>query len=257
MQILLLVVKWQIVKANGRPCLMEKVTSKHQTIWYSPDLLAQVPQGELFEIFDADYWQRKNAITGSAQGRGTTWFIQLEHIQGALRHYRRGGLFGKLVEDNYCFKGWESTRCAMEMQVLTTLAEAGVNVPRPIAARAVKKGLFYQADLLSERIEGAKDLVNILTKQSVSKSLYHRIGHEIRKMHDAGVNHTDLNIHNILLDKQQKVWIIDFDKCYQQSGQDWKESNLNRLKRSFMKEVNKRKIHWQESDWQFLAEGYD
>lgn len=32
------------------------------------------------------------------------------------------------------------------------------------------------------------------------------------KMHIASVNHTDLNIHNILIDDQGKVWAIDFDK---------------------------------------------
>ncbi len=39
---------------------------------------------------------------------------------------------------------------------------------------------------------------------------------EVRKMHDAGVNHTDLNIHNILLDTTKRV-IIDFDKCGHQA----------------------------------------
>ena len=75
-------------------------------------------------------------------------------------------------------------------------------------------------------------------------------------MHDAGVNHTDLNIHNILLDTSQNVWIIDFDKCGHQAGDDWKEGNLNRLKRSFLKEVNKRQIQWQEPDWEPLLQGY-
>ncbi|MBJ6889142.1 lipopolysaccharide kinase InaA family protein, partial [Vibrio cholerae] len=36
---------------------------------------------------------------------------------------------------------------------------------------------------------------------------------------------------------QEKVWIIDFDKCYVQSGHSWKQGNLKRLKRSFEKEI--------------------
>ena len=63
----------------------------------------------------------------------------------------------------------------------------------------------------------------------------------------------DLNIHNILLDEDEKVWIIDFDKCYQQSGEKWKQSNLARLKRSFEKEVGKRQIKWSQSDWKNLG----
>ena len=75
-------------------------------------------------------------------------------------------------------------------------------------------------------------------------------------MHQAQVNHTDLNIHNILLDKQGKVWLIDFDKCYVQAGESWKNSNLQRLLRSFNKELNKRQIKWREADWQCLANAY-
>ncbi|GAM63818.1 3-deoxy-D-manno-octulosonic acid kinase [Vibrio ishigakensis] len=59
-----------------------------------------------------------------------------------------------------------------------------------------------------------------------------------------------------MLDDRDKVWIIDFDKCYQQDGEEWKQDNLERLKRSFFKEVERFGIHWQESDWDSLIEGY-
>lgn len=147
-------------------------------------------------------------------------------MQAALRHYRRGGLFGKLVKDNYWFSGWEQTRCAQEFQLLLTLINADVHVPRPIAARAVKSGLTYQADLLSERIPNARDLVSILQEKPLPEGMYQKIGQEIAKMHNAGVNHTDLNIHNILIDDKDKVWIIDFDKCRKQEHGDWKKQNL-------------------------------
>ena len=55
----------------------------------------------------------------------------------------------------------------------------------------------------------------------------------------------------------ENVWIIDFDKCYQQKGDEWKENNLSRLTRSFHKEVNKRHIHWSEDEWHYLLEGYN
>ncbi|MEZ9158419.1 3-deoxy-D-manno-octulosonic acid kinase [Vibrio lentus] len=235
---------------------METISTKNQTIWYDPELLAQVPEDDIAQIFEAEYWRKREAISGSAKGRGTTWFIQLDGIQAALRHYRRGGLFGKLVADQYRFSDWESTRCAMELNVLKALANAGVNVPKPIAARAIKSGLLYRADLMSERIPNAKDLVDVLVNGPIDADIYRRIGQEVRKMHDAGVNHTDLNIHNILLDTSQNVWIIDFDKCGHQAGDDWKEGNLNRLKRSFLKEVNKRQIQWKESDWEPMLKGY-
>jgi 3-deoxy-D-manno-octulosonic acid kinase len=76
-------------------------------------------------------------------------------------------------------------------------------------------------------------------------------------MHDAGVNHTDLNIHNILLDDKGMVWIIDFDKCFNQSGDGFKQSNLQRLLRSFQKETLKNGIHWQRENFTALMSGYE
>ncbi|EEX30765.1 MULTISPECIES: 3-deoxy-D-manno-octulosonic acid kinase [Vibrio] len=229
---------------------MKTVQLDNQTIWYDETLLKEDPK----RVFDAGFWQNAGKVIGSAQGRGTTWFVQTETIEAALRHYRRGGLFGKLVEDSYLFSSWEKTRSYQEFQLLNTLIEAGVNVPRPIAARTVKSGVTYKADLLSEKIPNARDLVSILMEKPLPAEMYQKIGQEIRKMHDAQVNHTDLNIHNILIDEQDKVWIIDFDKCYQQSGNGWKLSNLDRLKRSFEKEVGKGGIHWKLDDFQHLKQ---
>jgi len=212
---------------------------------------------DIEDCFDAQFWQNSNKVIGSAQGRGTTWFVQLEKLQGALRHYRRGGLFGKIISDHYIFSGWDKTRSVAEFYLLQQLSEAGVNVPRPIAARVQKHHFCYQADLLSEKIPDAQDLVAILQQRTLSEAEYVAIAVQIKKMHQVQVNHTDLNIHNILLDKQGKVWLIDFDKCYQQSGDDWKESNLQRLLRSFNKELNKRHIKWSVSDWTLLTNAYE
>lgn len=227
---------------------MKIIKNKKQIIWYDDSILIDSPE----QCCDPEYWQQQNKVIGSAQGRGTTWFVALGAMDAALRHYRRGGLFGKLIKDHYIFTGWEQTRSYKEFQLLNTLIEAGVNVPKPIAARSVKRTFCYQADLLSQKIPNARDLVAILQEKPLSKEIYQKIGNEIRKMHAVQVNHTDLNIHNILIDDNDKVWIIDFDKCYQQKGDEWKENNWDRLKRSFIKEVNKRGIYWKEEEWTYL-----
>lgn len=230
---------------------MKSVQIQNQMIWFDEELIAS---SEVEHVFDLSYWQQKNSIVGSAQGRGTTWFLQLDGLQAALRHYRRGGLFGKLIADSYWFQGWEKTRCFQEWQLLALMREQGIQVPSPIAARATKSGMSYSADLLSEKIPNAQDLVSILGKQPLGAAMYRKIGDEIRKMHRAQVNHTDLNIHNILIDDKDKVWLIDFDKCYQQSGDAWKQANWDRLKRSFEKEQKKRQIHWSAAEFELLLD---
>ncbi len=231
---------------------MQTIKEPTFRIWFEPSLIKEPSNLH----FTADYWAGQNKVIGSAQGRGTTYFLQLDSLQAALRHYRRGGLFGKLVQDSYWFCGWENTRSYQEYQVLLHLKRNGVNVPTPVAAFAQKTGLTYKADLISEKINHARDLVEVLSTQSLPAGTYQLIGNEIAKMHLAGVNHTDLNIHNILLDAQGVVWIIDFDKCALNASSSKMQGNLERLHRSFAKELNKRNIQWSEQDWQYLLQGY-
>ena len=242
-----------------RGLLLKVCELSKQVIWYDETLIADVTE----PVFDPEYWCVKNKVIGSAQGRGTTWFVQINTLPAALRHYRRGGLFGKIIKDYYWFTKWQKTRSCEEFQLLQYLVDAGVNVPKPIAARAVKRFLCYQADILTQKIEGAQDLVAILRKTKLDANTYQLIGQQIKRLHNADVNHTDLNIHNILLDKNNKVWIIDFDKCHlepssAQYDSTWKKSNLNRLLRSFQKELNKCSINWQQnSDWVAFESGYN
>lgn len=232
---------------------MQTLKFDNQQIWFDESVISK-EQAKF--AFDVSYWQKQGRVVGSATGRGTTWFVELDSIQAALRHYRRGGLLGKLVEDSYVYLGSKNSRSYQELELLRKLRDAGVNVPRPIAARSVKKGFTYHADLLSERILNAKDLATILRDKPLSEAMYQKVGQEIAKMHNTNVNHTDLNIHNILIDDQETVWIIDFDKCCQKKDGDWKQNNLDRLKRSFMKELNKYQIHWKESDFDELVKYY-
>ncbi len=233
--------------------MIQQHQDNNQVIWFDDEFIADPSQ----PIFDPEYWQAVNKIVGSASGRGTTWFVQLKNTQAALRHYRRGGLFGKLIDDQYWFSSWELTRSVQELKLLQHLHQAGVNVPRPIAAHAVRLGLTYKADILIERIPNASDLVTQLQEKSLSSAVYSRIGCEIAKMHQANVNHTDLNIHNLLLDHEQRVFIIDFDKCHIGVSEQVKKTNLERLKRSFIKESNKVGIHWTSSDFTSLLQGYE
>lgn len=212
-----------------------KIESKN--IVYDENYLAK---DNVNDFFSPELLHDKGLITGSARGRGITWFVQLDGLQAALRHYYRGGLLGKVMKDCYFYTGLKNTRCFQEFTLLKYLRDNGVNVPIPIAARVSRGVLFYQADLLSEKICEAQDLITILKKGPISSDMYKKIGHEIAKMHNANVNHTDLNIHNILIDNDDKVWIIDFDKCYLSNKRKYKSNNIIRLFRSFRKEIKKR-----------------
>ncbi len=84
-----------------------------------------------------EYWQQQNKIIGSATGRGTTWFMKLPSMQAALRHYRRGGLFGKLVADSYIYTGNESTQAA-EFELLNRLKSLALMFPTQLLQELLK-----------------------------------------------------------------------------------------------------------------------
>ncbi len=217
------------------------------------------------EMLSAEYWQQNNAVTGSAQGRGTTWFVAYSDIDNTqhdwvLRHYYRGGLIGKLIKDSYWFTGIEKTRAACEFSLLQHMQTLQLPAPEPIAYRIIRHGLTYQADLLSTRIQQAQDLVGILSKQALSESLWLNIGSTIKQFHDHNIYHHDLNSHNILINDDKQVFLIDFDRGELRNNPAntaWKQANMQRLQRSFLKELNKlTQFHFTDENWQALMNGY-
>lgn len=207
-------------------------------------------------LFEANHWHKQNAINGKEFGRGTTWFVQHDAHSLVLRHYLRGGLMSKLIHDHYLFRAWQRCRSISEFNILAHLHQKGFPVPKPAAAQVSRSGMFYQADILIHRIPAAKDLLQVL-KQTQSTEFYIQLGRLIAKFHRAGVFHADLNIQNILQDDSNNFWLIDFDRAKILSpSQTWQKNNLNRLKRSFLKEKQRAGIQWEEHDWLTLVEGY-
>ena len=209
------------------------------------------------EYFSAEYWQRQHAITGHSHGRGVTWFLQYHSAHWVLRHYWRGGLIGRYIPDQFLFTGLRSSRAFAEFNLLQKLVEDELPVPRPVAARMIREGCFYRADIINERIPDAEDLVQILRREAISRETWQQIGQVLAQFHQAGVYHSDLNAHNILRDASGKIWLIDFDKGAIRRPGRWQSKNLARLLRSLQKESALHPLfHWQNDDWQNLLVAY-
>ncbi|ABM02196.1 Mn2+-dependent serine/threonine protein kinase [Psychromonas ingrahamii 37] len=208
-------------------------------------------------LFDLTFLQENNRVIGNSVGRGITWFFEHQQKKYVLRHYFRGGFIGKINPDNFFYAGLKRTRAYNEFILLDKMAQLNLPVPLPYAGRISRKGLFYQADLIIELIDGAHDLVAVLNKRKIGEAQWREIGRVIRLFHDNNIYHSDLNSHNIMLDKHNKVWLIDFDKCAQIKTGVWKEKTLARLLRSLRKEKSKKNhLNWSEQDWLSLIFGY-
>lgn len=226
---------------------------------FNPEFVAPQAQTFVQQLLACKTFENSDRLLGYSKGRGTTWFLNTHAELGVntvLRHYYRGGLFGKVIKDQYLFTQLDRTRTAQEFAILQQMHAWGLPVPRPVAYQVKRSCFWYQADILIELIPHTQDLSKLLQQTTLSVVQYQQIGRIIRALHDHQVCHTDLNIHNILLDNQGQFWLIDFDKCRIQSGNEWKQENLARLLRSFKKEQTRLNIQFSEADWAALCEGY-
>lgn len=208
------------------------------------------------EFFEPDYWRRHDAIEGTARGRGTAWFVRSGDSSFVLRHYRRGGLMAKVSKDTYWFTSESETRSFAEWYLTYHLFRAGLPVPAPIAARYQRRGMFYRADLITQRIENSESLAARLAQGPLSLSQWIAIGRTLRRFHDAGVHHADLNAHNILLTPEQ-VYVIDFDRGTLRKRGWWADTTLVRLYRSLEKvTLLAAPESFTDEDWHSLLAGY-
>jgi len=208
--------------------------------------------------FNADYWQQQNKIVGAKKGRAMAWFFKNNELTAVLRHYWRGGLVGKLLSDQYLYLGFEQTRVYKEFALMAQLIELGLNVPTPIAAKVTQSGLIYRGDIITEAVTGAKSVLDILVERALTESELTSIATTIALFHRKGVYHADLNINNILFNDTGQIYIIDFDRGeIKTPALQWQQSNMERLKRSFLKEQGRNPVfNWQASDWQALYASY-
>jgi 3-deoxy-D-manno-octulosonic acid kinase len=208
------------------------------------------------EWFDPAYWRKRGELDGGAQGRATAYFINSAGKRYALRHYHRGGLMARIRGDRYGWRSEESTRPFAEWLLTYRLHRAGLPVPAPVGARYLRAGSTYRGDLITERLPTVGSLAECLRTGALSVVTWISIGRCIRRFHDLGVCHADLNAHNVLL-SEEDVYLIDFDRGQLRAPGLWRDGNLVRLRRSL------EKITWGlpterfgESDWHGLLDGY-
>lgn len=188
-------------------------------------------------------------------GRGGAWFIDAPSSQCVLRQYLRGGMAARVSRDRYLWHGPDRTRSFAEFRLMRALLGRGLPVPRPIAAQYLHEGMFYRAALLMERLPGVTSLAGLAQGGNAP---WEDSGRLIARFHRAGLQHADLNAHNILFDGQGRGWLIDFDRGRLRiPATAWREENLARLKRSLLKLRGERGQEEVRHDFARLRRGYD
>ncbi|HED33923.1 MAG TPA: 3-deoxy-D-manno-octulosonic acid kinase [Gammaproteobacteria bacterium] len=202
----------------------------------------------------------------TAGGRGQAWFLALAGLSAVLRSYQRGGFVAKFNQQSYLGIQPEKSRAFRECRLLQWMLERGLPVPQPVAASLARWPFalspLYRAHILLLKLENTQTLGQLLGQQTLDSALWRSVGQCIRRFHDEGIYHADLNANNILLDDQHRVYLIDFDRSEHRAGASsqaqWKQDNLQRLKRSLLKQQGLvEQYAFTEDDWLLLVSGYD
>ncbi|MDQ1119727.1 MULTISPECIES: 3-deoxy-D-manno-octulosonic acid kinase [Pseudoxanthomonas] len=208
------------------------------------------------EWLDPAHWGDQARPVDSG-GRGGAWFVDAPFGQSLLRQYKRGGLAASVSSDRYLWRGANRTRSFAEFRLTRALHRMRLPVPQPFVARYLRQGLTYRAAILMERLADVRSLADRYQVAGQSAPL-EETGRLIARFHRAGLDHADLNAHNILFDAQGRGWLIDFDRgVLRIPATRWREANLARLLRSLMKLRGQRSSQQVQEDFARLRKAYD
>lgn len=235
------------------------IQQKNNCYWISS---ARLETPLTCESFDSAKLIQAGAVSAIATGRASVWFIRLGHepnsSHAVLRHYYRGGQIAKISADRFIWNGIKSSRAVAEYHLLEWMFERGLPTPEPLGARVIRDGVFYTCDIITREIANTQTLTSLLSGTELIAQHWQNIGKTIKLFHNQNVYHADLNANNILLDSNNNVSLIDFDRCKARPGDAWKNKNILRLKRSLDKLYQANKVaHFNNANWQSLLDGYE
>ena len=181
------------------------------------------------------HWWNGAAQAIQTAGRGGAWYIDAPFGRSVLRQYRRGGMVAWINQYYFLWQGAGQTRSFAEFRLMKHLCDKGLPTPAPFAAYYLRQGIRYQAAILMQRLEHVQSLAEI-AQASWQAAPWEECGRLIALFHRHGLDHGDLNAHNILFDQRGAGWLIDFDRSVLRiPATRWRKRNLARLLRSLLK----------------------
>jgi len=208
-------------------------------------------------LFDPECWRRQDMLAGAAVGRGSAYFVDAPFGRVVLREFLRGGIPGRFIRARYLFTGWARSRPLAEYHLLEQLFAAGLPVPAPVAALVRRHGVSYTGSLMTLRIDNTATLADRIIDGSAGRAHWQAAGRCIRRFHDKGVVHADLNARNILVGDAGEIYLIDFDRARIRPGDGAAFArNLSRLQRSLEKLRGETEPEALDTGWRLLVEAY-
>jgi tRNA A-37 threonylcarbamoyl transferase component Bud32 len=198
--------------ASGGSGTFVRVKQRRLRAWVREDVRAALLP--LLGAWASGTLATPRAVAGGRGGAGV--FDVAADLAVVLRPYRRGGLVGRFNRDLYL--GFRP-RPLRELRVTLALRDKGVPTIEPLAAavRWIAPGL-YRGAFVTRHLPLAVNLWQYLHDAGKADRgrACEAAASAIRKLHDAGAIHPDLNLMNLLVRPAaggREVLIIDFDRA--------------------------------------------
>lgn len=243
------------LRSDAAPTSARIQTAGDSAILFDAGLAVQ-PEDNWFE---SGHWRAQGKLRDQAcAGRGAVVFVETPAGMCALRHYHRGGMIATALGDRYLWTGRERTRGFVEFRLLAELRRRRLPVPTPVAARYRSQGIYYTADLMTCRIEHTRSLAECLRARDLDARMAARVGALVAGFHAQGIDHADLNAHNVLVGPNG-LWLLDFDRGRIRAKGKWCLGNLRRLRRSLLKlgACDHDEARFDSEIWQPLLRAYE
>ena len=190
------------------------------------------------KLFNIDYISKEGLIKSVMDGRGKALELEYGGKSYFLKHYIRGGFVAKISYDRYIFNSLASTRAVKEYNFLNTMNDKGLPVPKAAALQVITNRFTYKADLITCKIENEGTLYEFIKNNKMTKVLWNSLGTTIEKFYQENVYHSDLNAKNIIIDKDNNFFLLDFDNSYFFYDKKLFTKSMFRLERSLKKIKN-------------------
>ena len=171
--------------------------------------LSPVQMDALASLFE----QGAEAVDAPLGGRMSVKHADLPGMgRVVVKQYFRGGMVRHLVKELY-FR-WGKSRGQREFEMLAQARSLGISAPEPIAF-ACTAGLFYRAWLVMREIEGCRTLAEVSLEDAArGRGLMAAVKGQVSMLVDSMIRHVDLHPGNVLVDSDNRLFVIDFDRAY-------------------------------------------
>ena len=207
--------------------------------------------------FDRPSWESHGARRHTSTGRAPVLICEHGAETWVLRHYSRGGLVARFIEDHYFWRGLRHTRAYREFEILRRMCEWQLPVPEPVAALVSRSGFVYQADIITLYIPQTRALSALLRGETVADSLWHQVGRMLGEFHAFGIDHPDITAHNILIDSELRSFLVDFDNAVIRPRGSWEQRGIARFERSLRKVAMETGMEFSPDQWLTVMAGYE